>query len=106
MPKYRKLFLAAMLFCMSVYAVISAVWHSQNGDRFTAGIILIGVLVAVVTIMALIDSAEGMRPYNDLEIEKRRTLVLSRALRLYANGHDDAGAFAADILRRIKWQSE
>jgi hypothetical protein len=43
-----------------------------------------------------------MDPYCDAAMAQRKSLVLRRALTLYADGLDDAGAFARDVLAKMR----
>ena len=101
MVKLQKIFIAALLFVLATYAAIVGGQQINGGDGFAGRIILAGVAVAVVLINFLILSAEGTKPYDDVCRARREILVLRRALKQYAQGLDDTGVFAGEIIKRM-----
>ena len=101
MTRYQKLFVAALLFCIATYAFIAGIWQWRFDSLFSAKVIFGFVIVAIFAINQFVLSAEGTKPYDDAQRMWRENVVLRRALKMYADGLDDAGSFAADVLSRL-----
>lgn len=101
MTKYQKLYTAVLLYCLSIYVYISAVWQYQNADVLIAKLMFGLVFLAVITCSWLVTSAENTDPYRDLGRAKRKATALKRTLHMYANGLDDGGKFATEVLNKI-----
>ena len=101
MTKFQKLFIALMLFCISVYALVTAVGILQDDSTSMAGRVILLCIVAVIFIINfLILSAEDLHPYHVAYRRQRENKALRRVLKAYAEGLDDCGSFAADVLKR------
>ena len=101
MTKYQKLFTAGLIYCLSIYLYISAIWQYQNAEAMMAKIMFGIVGLAVIVCSRLVTSAENTDPYRDLDRAKRKALALKRALTMYAHGLDDTGKYATEVLKKI-----